>query len=251
MAQDPLSITRFSDIRFDKATHTYTLNGRGLPSVTELIGRLKQPFDSAYWAQRKAQERGVGVETILAEWEQKRQDGLQRGMDVHEYIADALKGAPKAPPMTPYAVSTPRLPEMDAFDDLYRHLAAVRHLSCDLSEWIVGDADLGVAGTVDAVFSTAGDKWQVWDWKTGGKFRCENRFQCLLPPFDDLDECELTVYSLQVSLYRLIIERNTGSELEESAIAHLTEWGQYVVYDALDLRGRAEEWLKSMEEVTR
>jgi hypothetical protein len=61
--------TDFSKILFFKHNHTYHYDGRQLPSVTSLVNRLKPPFDSEYWAQRKAEERGIEKAAILAEWD--------------------------------------------------------------------------------------------------------------------------------------------------------------------------------------
>jgi len=110
-------------------------------------------------------------------------------------------------------------------------------------EWIVGDDELGIAGTVDTVF--CGDTGiHIWDWKTGKEFKINNPWgKNLLPPFNDLPECELSIYSLQVSIYKLIIERNTDLVLNTSYLVHLSEGG-YQIYPALDLTERVKQWLQ-------
>lgn len=106
---------------------------------------------------------------------------------------------------------------------------------------------MGIAGTVDALLlSNDGHRLShVWDWKTGKEFKTENRFQNLLPPFEDLPDSDLSAYSLQLSLYRLIIERNTSLEVGDCYIAHLDPVGGYHIHKALDLRERVESWLRS------
>ena len=66
----------------------------------------------------------------------------------------------------------------------------------------------------------------------------------MLPPFDDLPNCEEVKYSMQLSLYRLIIERNTNLRLSGGHILHLPSDSEYVLYNTLDLRTRLEAWLK-------
>lgn len=234
--------TDFSKILFFKHNHTYHYDGRTLPSVTSLVNRLKPPFDSDYWAQRKAEERGVEVSAILAEWAAKRLAGFERGTVVHEYIADVLIGSPAA---IQSAGALKRRPEMDAFDKLWTLLCRQKRAVDARAEWIVGDSELGFAGTADAVLYSDTDKlYHLWDWKTGDKFRLANRFQTLLSPFADLDECEWSTYSLQVSLYRLAIERNTDVLLGDSYLAHLDGAGEYSLRTVIDLRERAEAWLR-------
>jgi hypothetical protein len=233
--------TVFSSIVFDQKHHTYTLDGKRLASVTGLVSKLKNPFDSAYWAQRKADERGVAVQVILDEWDAKGKASIERGHKVHEYIAKVLLGQDQA---DPFLALNGKLPEMQAFDGLWKQIGGLtRPVEV---EWVVGDGELGVAGTVDTLFySDMTGQHHVWDWKTGDKFKANNPFQRLLPPFDDLDECEVNTYSVQTSLYRLIVERNLGLAVGESYIVHLAGNGEYHLHKALDLRERVEKWLRT------
>jgi hypothetical protein len=139
-------------------------------------------------------------------------------------------------------LNTPHhLPEMDAFDRFWDDNS--KHNRKGQVEWVVGDAELGIAGTVDAMFWNSIALGNViFDWKTGGKFATENRWENLLPPFNNLPNCELSIYSLQTSLYRLIIERNEG-EVESCTIVHLNNEGQITPYQAMDLRDQLFTWL--------
>lgn len=231
--------TDFAEIKFDPEYHTYHLAGRRLANVSSLIGRLKKPFDAEYWATHKAQERGVPAAEIRAEWDESKRAGLEKGKRLHQHIELALKGERQA---DPFLALNGRIPEMDAFDQLWADLEPMVHVRA--AEWVIGDAGLGIAGTADAVLFNRGlNTFHVWDWKTGKKFETANRFQRLLPPFDDLDECELTTYSLQASLYRLILERNSDLAMGESYVAYFAPSGRYMVHKALDLRERLLAWL--------
>lgn len=235
--------TLFSEIVFDKVSHTYRLDGRRLPSVTSLVNRLKPPFDADYWAQRKADERGVEKAAILAEWEAKRQAGFERGTRVHEYIAGVLQGDQLVD--DPFLGLNARLPEMAAFDELWKQLCREMKVRAIKAEWIVGDGEMGFAGTLDALlYSETTNQFHIFDWKTGDKFRVANGFQTLLSPFGDLDDCELVAYSLQMSFYRLAVERNAGLVLGDSYLVHLDGAGEFHIHGALDLRERAEAWLR-------
>lgn len=235
--------TNFEDISFNQKYHTYTCNGHKLTSVTKLAYSLKPAFDREGVAAKKARETGQSVAEILAEWDTNRNAALARGTLVHEWIAGYLLD--QLPPASdPFLALNERLPEMDGFETLWGQLslkAALQH-----AEWVVGDEELGIAGTVDALLlSNDGDRSNLWDWKTGKEFKTENRFQNLLPPFDDLPDSDLSAYSLQLSLYRLIIERNTSLEIGDCYIAHLDPVGGYRIHKALDLRERVERWLKT------
>ena len=223
-----LRAARGSAVTFDAETHTYTVNGRVLPSVTTVLRSLKIPFDAQGIAAKVAVRDGLDVSTVLAQWESKRDRALTRGKSVHRAIEAHLSGIRPTDESAEYRMwkqwwSGTMTP------------VAVEH--------IIADEQLGCAGTVDAVlWSPKTRLLHVFDWKTGDAFKTENRFgDRLLSPFDDLDACELESYSLQVSLYRLMLERQ-GNDCGDSWIVHLTANGA-LPYRAYDYRKRLREWL--------
>lgn len=232
--------TNFTEIVFSQEAHAYTYHGRPLTSVSRIISQLKPPFDREGVAAKSAAKRGVSVAEILAEWDTASKTALAKGTRVHEWITKKLRGEAE-PQGDMFLALNQRLPEMDAFERFWNEKpidAPPVHI-----EWVVGDAELGIAGTADAVL-VGPYGTHLFDWKTGAKFTTENRFQKLLAPFDDLDDCELNSYSLQLSLYRLMIERNTDLELDNSYIVHLTTEGEYRLHRALDLRERLGAWVE-------
>lgn len=61
---------------------------------------------------------------------------------------------------------------------------------------------------VDMVFyNVKANEYQIWDYKTNKKLTTENKYQNLLNPLFDLSESDINIYSLQLSLYKYIIEK--------------------------------------------
>lgn len=236
-------ITDFNEIIFNKEYHSYTYRGQRLASVTSTVYKLKPPFDpDGSVAVRSAAKAGVTVEEIKAKWEASRKASMDRGSRVHEAIALYLRGD-FAQVDDPYLAFNQDLPEMKVFKALWAEVG-INNLVHNI-EWVVGDIELGLAGTCDAVLlNKQVNTYHLFDWKTGGKFETSNRFGKLLAPFDDLDDCEFSIYSIQLAAYRLMIERNAGKQLGDSYIVHLREDG-HQFHKALDLRGRVEEWLRA------
>lgn len=234
--------TNFTQIIFNQASHSYTYHGQPLTPVSRIVSQLKPPFDREGIAARTATRRGVGVATVLAEWDKARDVSMARGTRVHEYIARKLTGKAEPPQTDMFLALNQQLAEMDAFDRFWVATPDVGH-PAEQVEWVIGDAELGIAGTVDAILRGDPGILHIFDWKTGKEFKTENRFQKLLPPFDDLDDCDLSSYSLQLSLYRLIVQRNIDNELGDSYIVHLTSDGEYIIHKALDLRERLMDYL--------
>ena len=83
-------LAKFNHIKFHDKEHKYYLNGKQMSSVTKLIGKYKQPFDSDYWSEKKANERGVLKEDILKEWKYKADFATQKGSAVHAFAENYL-----------------------------------------------------------------------------------------------------------------------------------------------------------------
>jgi hypothetical protein len=232
----------FDRIAFDEPTHTYTLNGQPLRSVSSVISKLRKPFDADYWAPRKAAERGITEEEIRAEWKANREAGQAKGERVHAHIEQVIRGTLDL--ADPFLALNELLPEEKAFNRFWGELSLGGSIELSKWEWIVGDPELSVAGRLDAlVYSPATGKRHIWDWKTGTKFNTSSRYK-FLHPWDEVDDCELTYYSAQASLYRLIVERGTGEELGDSYILYLGS-DEVKVHKAIDYRERLLAWLTS------
>ena len=78
-------LAKFNNIKFHDKEHKYYLNDKKMSSVTQLIGKYKQPFDSDYWSEKKANERGILKEEILKEWKYKADFATQKGSAVHAF----------------------------------------------------------------------------------------------------------------------------------------------------------------------
>ena len=239
----------FAAIVFDRDSHSYTLRGVALVSVTTVIGELKPPFDRDRVSQRVAERDGLTVDEVLAEWEAKSLAALAKGSAVHAYIEDLFQGRADT-----VVESMNDLPELAGFKRAWARLVTSHGARMERQELVVGDAALGVAGCVDALVTLSEGgvrRWHCFDWKTGKKFDAHNRFENLLPPFQDLDASHLTMYSLQTSLYRLILERAAPTlTFGDSYLTHLRSDGSHAVYRGRDYRERLRRWLESRRTVT-
>jgi hypothetical protein len=242
----------FKDIRLDAVEHRYFLGDTELTGVSRLVARVKEPYDAPAHAARLAPSRGMAPKELLAEWEHGRNESAWRGKEVHDYVAMRLQGAPRP--------ILRNLPEMDAFEDWWQ--ANRDDLIVLAVEMIVGDAELGVAGTLDLlVYSKRTQAVHVVDFKTNKRFDTETRYsEAMLRPFSDLDACHLVEYSLQVNTYRFILERalaaarlglpdtvpehHRHTTLGDCLLVHLSRAGAYREHVALDLMPRIPAWLE-------
>ena len=237
--------TNFDDVVFDAKSHTYKIGDQSLFPVTSIVKWLTPEFRSDEVLESKAISSGRSKEDIQADWDAKRDAGLAKGTKVHAYIENVIEGIDQRISMS----INDHLYEMKEFDKAWGRMCSNLSASLDRKEWTVGDSELGVAGRVDALLWIKQDsekKRCLFDWKTGKFMVRKYARESMLPPFDDLPCCEEIKYSIQLSLYRLIIERNLNESLHGGFILHLADGYPYNVYNVIDLRDRLEKWLLSM-----
>lgn len=219
-------------VSFDPSTHTYKIDGVLVPSVTQVLKCLKLPFESERMAGLVGRRDGKDASQVLREWQEKSDAALSNGRTLHATAENAMLGR---------LDNTSATPGKTAWLAFWG--AAKAMLKPRMVEAVVADAEYQIAGTVDAVLFSAKTRQQhVFDWKTG-KFLSENPWgEMLLSPFDDVPACQLMLYSLQVSLYKLMLERR-GEPCGASWIVHCANVA--TPYRAVDFRDRLHEWISA------
>ncbi len=203
-------------IRFFEGTHNYFLGRRKLVSVTTFIGTFFDKFNAreiarklAKFPQNKAKKRGVRY--FLNEWKA----AAEYGTKVHQEIEDFIKGK--------------RNDNVDG-----RTSKAIGYLAgCGYTpaatELIVYDEELGLAGTIDCILEDEKGNLILVDWKTNKKITQKSYDgKKGKEPLSHLEDCNYNKYSLQLSVYRYILERQ-GHTVIEQRLVHLQEdsWKEY------------------------
>ena len=102
----------------------------------------------------------------------------------------------------------------------------------------------GLAGTFDALF-TYKDQLVIVDWKTNKKFDTSSSYnKKLLDPFETEDECKLTEYSIQISLYALMLEE-VGLDVKMGYILYIGPEKDPVLHRFKDYREILRNYLDS------
>jgi hypothetical protein len=65
-------------------------------SVTRYLKNFETPFDSEYWAARKAKEAGISKEAMLAQWSEKARKAILKGNALHLYLENQYTGEHKS-----------------------------------------------------------------------------------------------------------------------------------------------------------
>jgi hypothetical protein len=240
-----LEVFKDTKFTFDEPSHTYRYNGSKFDSVTTFIKNFKVPFDREFWSKKKAEERGVDPSVILEEWNQKSTKAMGIGTKVHKFIEDYLSGdSPEIP-------DNPEVKErVEKFLEFHERKLNVFHPL--KSELKVFSKKWRLSGTIDQPFLFWDDKKDmpflvIGDWKTNGEFKDDNhpkgKYKKLLRPFSHLYENNHNEYSIQISLYRLILEEEAGIQTESGFLCHIGPEGPPKLYPTKDLRDPLRAYL--------
>lgn len=235
------------NFQFDEASHTYTYvdptTGRPIQtfkSVTGFISQFKEKFDSDFWAKRKAAASGKTKQEVLNEWKAISDTAMDLGTIVHKWIEDFYSGLEPATPEDPIV-----LERVEQFKQLYAE--RLHKLRPVRQEFRLFSRKWGLAGTTDAIFALGSD-FYVGDWKTNKKFTTDKdslgRRKKLLWPFEDLWENSLNSYSIQLSLYRLILQEEAGFTTNGAFLVWIGPTGKPELHKTVDLRDRLYNYLQ-------
>lgn len=230
---------RDREIQFEGSSHRYTLNkGQPFVSVSTLYNRFFPKFDEQYWAEQVAKNQGREKEDILREWEVKRIKSSKNGHYVHQIIEKYLNGE---------GIIDNNKYEFKHFLEFEKDFKAEFGLEPYRTEWIVWDDELWVAGTMDAVYKDKDGKFFIVDWKTNGKLDWVNKYgETAFPPFDHISNSELDKYSLQLSMYRVILEGKYGIKIEDCYVVWLCDQrSSYKVFKTRDFRKEALHMMRN------
>lgn len=236
----------FRHILFEEEDHVYTNvnTGKKYTSVTQFIGKIKPDVNWDYWAvykhlQRSGSVRPIGEPYILwnnsevhykdyidegkkirAEWKAKGDEAVEKGTFIHLYLENLFYNK---------IIAVPQQYKSN-IKGAYKFYLDHRHLEPVYAELIVADDEFELAGQVDRPFKVAPWVLDIYDYKTDKEIKFENKYSNLKPPCDDLPDCNFSKYTIQLNMYRHIIEKNTKWSVRNLKIVHLDD-NDYTIYD--------------------
>jgi len=202
-------------LHFDEDSHSYTYNGRKLVSVTQFLARFFEIFDGPAVARRvvtnsNSKYYGRDPDELAAEWEAHSRQARELGSLLHQNIQQQLvEGAVRGELSGEFR-------HFEAFmaGKEWRPLMVEERVCCP---------EAGLAGTVDAVFEDPSGAVVICDWKRAKKMKFDNRWQKAKPPIQHLDDCDLSKYSLQLSLYRHLLRERLQDRKVSLLLVNFTD----------------------------
>jgi hypothetical protein len=208
---------RDARIRFDELPHKYYIDGctDGYISCTTFIHTFFGHFDadsviqnmvkSKNWKQSKYY--GSTPDEIKAQWEIERDSASASGTKMHKNIELAYNNLS----FSDGFVDSVEYSYFAKFKQEHPHLVPYR------TEWEVFDEAHLIAGSIDMVFFNELTKaYDIYDWKRSKEIkRTAFGGKKGLYPLEEHDDCNFVQYSLQLNLYKNILERLYGLVIKD------------------------------------
>nr|DAK84686.1 MAG TPA: ATP dependent helicase [Caudoviricetes sp.] len=250
-------LTVFDDYLFDEEPHIYYYKGEKVGvSGTKLLEKYENTFDSEKMAPFSAKKLNMSVDEVLNMWKTENLISQIKGTHLHAYMenmtANKLYNYPKEEIKNTFGHDT--LLEswfiitsmMDDFkNDMRGKLIPIK------SELIIGCPEFDIAGAIDQLyFNKETNELEIWDWKTNKEIKFEGyKGQTLLGKYNYLQDCNFIHYSIQLNIYKYILQRMTNLKIGACRIVWFNEKNKtYQVIDCKDLYKEAEELLLERKE---
>lgn len=255
-------LSEFCDLQFFEDEHKYLLNGKQIKaSVSSIAHRfIREAFDEKKQAARYAIKHGETAEYWIRQWRCNSFRATTLGTKTHEYgesygylragHPEMILSSIKAQYNKVYNYLAPIHPKEEAIQKFMNELPHSMHLvlneamvysgknpdsSRNLKELICGTFDMLYYYDGDGDASKAG--FIILDYKTNASLYSEynRKFRkTLLPPFGNMIEEDISFYTIQLSLYSLMLE-DIGIPVMDRRIVWLTNEGTYEIISVPDI----------------
>lgn len=252
-------LREFEDLEFYDEGHRYVLHGRSLPSVSNVAHRfIRVPFDEQKQAARYAERHGETPEYWIQQWRQNSFRATTLGTKTHAYgesLGYLRAGMPEricpsilAQYLPQYNYLAPLHPKEEAVLKFMNEMPGSMHLVLNEAMVYSGknpcqerNLKEQIAGTFDMLYYNDGSDGQpegfvILDYKTNSNLQNDynRKFgRVLREPFADMTEEDLSLYTIQLSLYALMLQ-DIGIPIIDRRIIWLKEC-EYEVVPLQDL----------------
>lgn len=225
-------LEEFQNLEFYEEGHRYVLNGQSLPSVSNVAHRfIREPFNEQLQAVRYAERHGQTPQYWIQQWRQNSFRATTLGTKTHAYgeslgylragLPERICPSIRAQYMPEYGFLAPIHPREEAVLRFMNEMPCSMHSVINEAKVYSGknpckERNLSeqIAGTFDMLYYNDGSDGQpegfmILDYKTNANLANDyNRKygKMLREPFNAMTEEDLSLYTIQLSLYALMLE---------------------------------------------
>ena len=255
-------LSEFQDLEFYEEDHHYVLNGQSLPSVSNVAHRfVREPFNEQLQAARYAERHGETAQYWIQQWRQNSFRATTLGTKTHAYgeslgylragLPERICPSIQTQYMPEYGFLAPIHPQEEAVLKFMHEMPSRMHLVLNEARVYSGknpcqerNLTERIAGTFDMLYYQDGTDGQpqgfvILDYKTNANLASEyNRKygKMLREPFNAMTEEDLSLYTIQLSLYALMLE-----DIGIPIIARRIVWLKDSEYQIVPLQNLSEQ----------
>lgn len=218
-------------------------------SINNMMNSNKWKPGHQYW--------GMTAEEIKASWNKKGDNAANSGTELHEDIEyfmnnEALKDVSYThEDLLKVGTSSNESVEWQYF---INYLKDNLDLKPYRTEWLVYDEDLKLSGSIDMVYENPDGTLMIYDWKRAKDIPKENdwRRNASNPIIGHFPDTKYWQYSLQLNVYKRILERKYGKKVTKLCLVKLhpeTECKNYEILDVPILEDEVDKLFKEQEEL--
>lgn len=190
--------------------------------IKTLINQFIKPFDAEAQAKKSSTNPnskwfGMPVEEIIAKWESNRNSKAVKGLGLDDWINHVYNNTEfDTTAASEHLLNT--CMQFDLFKSEYLDKNNIE-LVCR-EQWLQNDSGT-IKGRFDALY-TLQNKLLLIDWKTVEEIKTENKWQKLLGPLSDLDDCKMHHMTLQLWMYKYLLKHFYDIEINSCRIVQIT-----------------------------
>ena len=222
---------RDARISFVESTHTYTVDGSSdkMMSCTGFIGKFYEHFNpdavitkmmkgrnwnpsNKYW--------GLTPDQIKKLWDDNGKEASEAGtrmhLDIEHYNNAEPVGNLAGDGYTPLDGA-----EWQYFLRYEEEHRKARGFEPFRTEWLVFKEEIKLSGSIDMVYLKPDGTLAIYDWKRAKDIKKDNPYQKMFAPLSHLPDTNYWHYSLQLNIYRRILQEKYGWVVSELALVVL------------------------------
>lgn len=273
------------NVGFLEGPHKYVnLNDESIQyiSVTTLIEKFGQDFDSDFVSKYKALEKLIPSDVwknekgniwktkkipkdflkvydidenelnrvqqdILDEWAEINRESCERGTKIHAALEKAIYKAGNSVNLSKFGIGGKFVCKKD-YSDLDLEYGVYPEY---LIYYDSPDGTIHLAGQIDLLIKN-NNEISILDWKTNAEIKTKGFFNQhtksttkMKYPLNNLDECNLNHYYLQLSTYAWMLQKlNPNFVISTLKIVHFDHKGKQTIYNVPYLKDEVEKMLK-------
>jgi len=251
-------------------------------SVTTLIGKYGQPFDENFWSAYKALEKllpaddwkiekkslldthkfnieildmyDIPINTfnktqqdLLDEWYRNKQESCERGTKIHAELENSMYKMGANVSLKKFGIGGKFVCDKGRTNLDLENGVYPEYLISRTSD----DGILKIAGQIDLLVKN-GNEITICDWKTNKEIKTKGGFDTrtkqtakMLYPLNKLDDCDLSHYNLQLSMYAWMVQKlNPEFIIKDLVLVHFDHNGKQTIYHLPYLKNEVEQMLR-------